>query len=676
VIRRDKALAGAACGLLLWLLCYFEVRHIPAAAAFYVTAFAFIFGCGALPLVPLVEDTSTPERTAIACALGTALSPLLVYVSTVSRCGFLFPPLAFAATGAALALWYWKPESRVPSHAEGRWYAIVLLLVFAIATWVSWGRIGVARDSLAVFGDYDTFDLTYGAAMASELSHSIPPASPFYAGHWLVYSYFPLLLLAAIHNFSGVPTTQICVELGWPFFATVASATVFAFCRRLGSVPFAALSAVLVLTGSSLAYVAAWLWPEMVKNDPLVWSSMFMAPSAESLYFNAWTPALVVVFAGLYALTRMGESTGRLWTLVAGVCFGLLFMFKSFAFVLAVPAVVIAGLLGAWRRDPLAARLIAVAAVAAVCAMPWLIPILILNRAEQRAAVTIEWLSLVRRMLFKADLTSSLAAFAESLVGSDPHRWALLSIGTVIFLIGGLGTRCLGIPSLWKAAIGSPSMRRWTPLAWMAVLGVAIPFGIAVAPFPNSIQAYQLGLFALWPFAAHTAWPPLARPSPGRWIATAALVAVSIPATVHYVQAVHAGASGPPITSLDAGGLRVVRYLRRSDPEKTVVLHSDTLWASLYAIESERRVVLAWSGYVAGDGNDDVDARAAEIVRFFGSPAASGADDVSILRHHHVTHVIERVATDRLHPHVVEQLHLVTGSPGVRLYEVPSSLMQ
>ena len=80
----------------------------------------------------------------------------------------------------------------------------------------------MAADSISIFGDYDTFDLTFGAAMASELSHSIPPASPFYAGHWLVYSYFPLLLLAEIHNFSGVSTIQISLAFAWPFFGLLA----------------------------------------------------------------------------------------------------------------------------------------------------------------------------------------------------------------------------------------------------------------------------------------------------------------------------------------------------------------------------------------------------------------------------------------------------------------------
>jgi hypothetical protein len=125
---------------------------------------------------------------------------------------------------------------------------------------------------------------------------------------------------------------------------------------------------------------------------------------------------------------------------------------------------------------------------------------------------------------------------------------------------------------------------------------------------------------------------------------------------------------------MDEGDFRIVRYLRRLDVSPTLLLHSNPLWPSLYAIEAQRRVVLGWSSYVEGDGNPDVDALEAEIARFFGSPDAVGANDVSLLKRFGVTHVVERPAKDQLHPHVVRRLRLVTGTQDVRLYEVPRDL--
>jgi hypothetical protein len=252
-MRRYRAPAGAACGVLFWLACRFGLEHLPAAVAFYLTAFTFIFGWGALALVPFEEDTPKPERIALALGLGTVFAPFLIWILEICRCGFLFPPLAFAATGSAVARYVTPAAGRRAARApDGLWYLTLPVAIFAVTAWVSAGRLSISGDALSVFGDYDTFDLTYYAVITAELTHTVPPASPFYAGHQLVYSYFPLLLLAAAHKFTGVSTTQICLGLAWPFFSSVASATIFSCLRRLGSLPFAALSTILTFAGTFL----------------------------------------------------------------------------------------------------------------------------------------------------------------------------------------------------------------------------------------------------------------------------------------------------------------------------------------------------------------------------------------------------------------------------------------
>ena len=665
---------GAAGGLLAWLVCFFTLRNAPPAAAFYLTSFAFVAGCGALPLIPLERRTPLAARIPLAGAVGTIVAPLAVFLLAKVHLAQLFPTFAFAATGVAVARWSRRRDGAIVSRGDLRVALGLALVAFAIAAWVSSGRIVADRSHISLYGDYDTFDLTYYAAIASELAHTVPPASPFYAGHQIVYSYFPLLLLAAIHDFSGVRTIQACVAFGWPFFAGVTAAMSFALFRVLGSRPFAAVSTVLLFTGSGLAYVAAWLWPETKQLDPVVLSSMFMAPSAEWLYFNTWTPALGVIFAALYAWTRIPDDDGRGWPVLSGVSLGLLFMVKSFAFGVVLPAVAIAALIALWQRRASAGRLIAVPVIATVVAAPWLLAVITVNNAEGRAGFSIRWLSLVRRMLLKTGFTDPIVAFVGHFVSDDPNRVVFLTIATLIFLVGGLGTRCLGLMTMGRAATGREALAAWTPLAWVAILGIAIPFALDVAPFPNSIQAYQLALFVLWPFTAYAVWPAAATPSVKRWIATAALLVVSAPATAHYAWTAHSAAAGAPLTTLDAGDLAIVRYLRKTDLATTMLLHRFPLWPSLYAIESERHVVLAWSSYVAGDGDAEVEALDAEINAFFGSATAVGADDLDLLRRFHVTHVIVRSSLDRLHPHVLEHLRLVTGTPDVRLYEVSAGL--
>jgi hypothetical protein len=677
-MRRYRTIAGATAGLLAWAACRFGLGFIPAPLAFYLTAVIFTFGCGALPLMRLVKGTPLPARTALACAFGLAVAPAVMYGLALIGGVILFPALAFAAAGAAAAWWVRRGDDgdRVPAPADGIWYVVVPLAIAATIFSVGSGRIRATADSLAIYGDYDTLDLAYYASIASELGHtrSVPPQSPFYAGHHIVYSYFPLLFLVEVQKFSGVRLIEAFLKFGWPFFGAVAAGGLLAFYRRLGSIHFAVLSTLLTFTGSTLAYVAAWQWPEMVGSDRLIWSSLFLAPSAEWLFFNPWTPSLVVLAVGLYALTRLPEDGGVGWLIVASVCFGHLFMFKSFAFPIVVAAVGMAALLALIRRERIAWPLFGVAAGSVLLAAPWILAVVPYNRLENRGALlSIEYFSLVRRMLFKADLTDPLLAFVHRYIGSDPSNAITLLLASLIFLLGGLNARVLGVVGLCKAAVGRASMRPWTPLAWMAILGIAIPFVIAIAPFPNSIQPHLFGLLVLWPFAVYVVWPPGARPTRARWTATAAIVACSVPSTWHYGRTARDAPAQPPIVSIGPGDYRILRYLERTDPNTTMILHSETLWPSLYAIESRRRVVLALSSYVEGDGSADVTSRLSEIAGFFGSPAAEGVADVSILARYHVTHVIERLDRDRIHPAVVRQLHLVTGTPNVRLYEVPQN---
>ena len=673
-----RAIAGAATGLALWVVLAFQLIPLPGPFAFYATACALIFGCGALPLLAIGAELPASERTALAFALGLTVAPALICASSVAHCAFLFPPLAFAATGVAAALWRRKATPSPPSH-DARWYVILPAIVFALTAWVSAGRMSVGDGGLSIYGDYDTLDLTYYAAISTQLGHTavIPPASPFYAGHRIIYSYFPLALLSAIHSVSGVPTLHAFLWYGWPLFTSVAVGTVFALCRRLGSAPFAATASLLVFTGSGLSYVLAWWHPRMVESDPLIWASVFMAPSAEWLFFNPWAPTLSVVSLALYGVSRLDERDALGWGLIASICCGSLFMFKSFAFGIVMPALAMAALLALLRRDPMWIRLCGVALGGVLYAAPWLLAVLPYNRLENRGAlVAIQYLSLVRRVLVKTQATDALERGVHAIVGADPNYRVLLTVASILFLIGGLGARCLGVWPVLQAAIARRSMRRWTILAWIVILGIAAPFVVSIAPFPNSIQTYEFGLFALWPFTALIVWPEGAAVTGRRLLATALLVACAIPATAHYAWATHMASSGPALTGLSSADFRIVRNLRTTDPSRTMILHDAPLYPSLYGVESERRVVLAWSSYVSGDENPEVDALSAEIAAFFGSPTTAGSQNTSLLKRYGVTHVIVRAAADRVHPAVLSQLKLVTGTPEVQLYEVPSALRQ
>ena len=305
--------------------------------------------------------------------------------------------------------------------------------------------------------------------------------------------------------------------------------------------------------------------------------------------------------------------------------------------------------------------------------VPWALAVLPHNRLENRGAlISIDYLALVRRSLIKTNLAVPLGDFVNQVFSGGTALNVILFLATVWFLVGGLGGRVVGLWKVLRSAIGGVRYV-WTILAWVVIIGIAIPFFVSIAPFPNSIQTYMMAMFALSLFAAWAVWPAGARETVWRYLASAVVLGVCVPATVHYVTVAHAATAEKAILEAGDGDLRVIRYLRTTDPKTTMVLHSDPLNPSVYAVEAERRVVLAWSSYVSGDENPVVDALSARIAAFFGSPKETGKDDVAFLQEQGVTHVIERTAVDQLHPNVRAQLRAVAGTPSVVLYEVPAA---
>jgi hypothetical protein len=86
---------------------------------------------------------------------------------------------------------------------------------------------------VTVFGDYDSFDSTYYAAISSELSHTIPPQAPFFSGHTLNYSYFPHLLIGLVHRFADVPLLRLYFIYAWPLLLVLMALSGFTLVRSL-----------------------------------------------------------------------------------------------------------------------------------------------------------------------------------------------------------------------------------------------------------------------------------------------------------------------------------------------------------------------------------------------------------------------------------------------------------
>jgi hypothetical protein len=653
-------------GMGVWWGLTFLFPVLPQSLRFGLATGVLILGPGAALTWAALGHLPLSRRLVLACGFGFAAAPFLVHVLATVGLANLYPYLAAACTGV-VALRPERPPAGV-SRATLLPLALLCAVALAVTGLTYTNRVDRLPDRTIYYGEYDTFDITYYAAIASELTHTIPPASPFYAAHDLNHAFYPQLPVSLLRLHADIPVLDTYFRYIWPVYLSMAALMCFVFVESIATQSVAFLSALLLIVGSDLSYLAAWFYPRLGRRwDDVVWSANFLSPGAETLLFNNWTPTLVVVFAGLYSLAAHERAPRRLWLLLAGGCFAVTAQFKPFTFVALGAALVAVTIVS--RRDRTAFyRFLAVTTVFAVGSVPYVLRILTL---ADDAQVTMQgdFLILPRTLLNRLSLEKPWLDWASSLGFSGPAQVALVGLAsTPLFLIGGLGVRIGALPGviacLWRPLQHSPV---WRMLAWTIVAAMVPPFLVSTAPDPNeTVQFHQFALFLLPIFLAQRVMR-LPRPT-SRAIAGCLVVALAVPSTVHYVHRKWQDGQRPMIT-LSADEMRAAAFLRHLDPDSVVLLHHQPRSANLLVIVSERRSVLAWGSYVRGRGS-----RVRDIVRFYRSARLTEEFALAVLDKYRPTHVLVYPATDHVHPKLLARLRPVFGSPEVMLYEVPGEL--
>ena len=307
-----------------------------------------------------------------------------------------------------------------------------------------------------------------------------------------------------IHRFASVPMLSMYYRYAWPAFLALNALTIFALVRALASPGVAVLSAVLILVGGDLSYLAAWLLPHADVNwDYVLWPTNFLSPTMEVLHFATWGPSLPVFFTALYAIVRGLETRGRGWIVLSAFLIAVLFEFKPFAYIVLMTALCAAAVFSG-SDSPARRRFAATVALGVLFSLPSLIGAATIDPSDRRSRLVIDLLLLPKRMLIKIDLT---AAFASA---ASPCRRG--GCTTPVPAPGDAGVSIVGLALVWgwvPRASGGPSRQggsaciaAWRLLGWGVVAGIAIPFVVATEPYVDTLQFYLTGLYLLWIFAA------------------------------------------------------------------------------------------------------------------------------------------------------------------------------
>jgi len=584
------------------------MQIVSGACLFVIASILLAYVPGKLLLIALKRVVSPLEDVSLACVLGLVVSGVVYWLMTFANQGrfyFLWPLIA-AGIFVYLHQSNWRSPlnnssgieplskgSATPSRDSS-----ILVLAGVLA-------LGIA--ALAYFPGYYTnltwqpdgtmrvfpiSDVLFHVAIANELTHTVPPQAPLFAGHPLSYHYGMDLAVAMFAKATGLNVRDLTVRFVPTLFVVLSMLSVFCFSRTwFRSGYFGALVVFLVFFGADFSFIPGLLLGE--KGD---WSlRYFSAPAVVTLFYsNPTLPGLGVLFAGLLCLDRYIREPSRAWLLLTALLFVALVevkMLMAGQLMCSLGLAAVVYLIFFSNAD-----LFKIAGCTAIAAIPLVLWVLFKNESGGRIVAKFEpWLYVSHAMqtLGLSDRFSGPLAFAV--------------VAVPIYLLGCLGLRVIGLPAVFTSIFRpKPGGAVRFLLGIFVVIGIVIALAYTFTPEGwtfryNPVSStflvqseYVAWLFAVEVFQAFYQWatrrgmyPALAA---GGIIATTA--GLSLPATVqHFVvwrDPGHFFGAGKPwgreLLTYDPQMLAAMDFLQKDAHPGDVVLAGDKLSAPVLAL--------------------------------------------------------------------------------------------
>ncbi len=575
---------------------------------FFVAVISLAYVPGKLLLMALKRGLTPLEDVTLACVLGLVVSGLVYWLMTFAHLGRFYLLWPLTAVGACVWLLSTKRKSLLSSSpsleslSQGSAapsrdrYTLVLAGVLLL------GVIALAFSPLyytnftsqpdGTMRVYPVSDVLFHIAIANELTHTVPPQAPLFAGHPLSYHYGMDLAVAMFARATGLNTRDLAVRFVPTLFVCLSMLSVFCFARNwLRSGYFGALVVFLVFFGADFSFIPGLLLGE--KGD---WSlRYFSAPAVVTLfYFNPILPGLGVLFAGLFCLDCYMRERSRAWLFLAALLFVALIEVKMLMAAQLMCSLALAALvyLIFFSR----ADLFKIAGSTAIAAIPLVSWVLLKNRSGGQIVAKFEPWLYVSHAMRTLGLANRL---------SGPLAFAIVALP--IYLVGCLGLRVIGVPAILTAIFRPrPGGGVRFLLGVFVVIGVVIALTCSFTPAGwtfryNPISStflvqseYVAWIFAVEVFQTFYQWairrgmyPALAA---GGIMAAAA--GLSLPATVqHFVvwrDPNHFFGAGKPfgreLLTYDLQTLAAMEFLQTDAHPGDVVLTADNLIAPVLGL--------------------------------------------------------------------------------------------
>jgi hypothetical protein len=439
-----------------------------------------------------------------------------------------------------------------------------LLLLAMIASWLPmcalpfyYPNISLSSDGGLIFLP-QVHDVFLHTSLASELTHTFPPQTPFLAGQPLSYHVGMDLVAAVFHRYGGLAISDLVVRFCPTLFITIDVLAVFCLARRFALPGAAAVAAAVLATlGEDFSFI-----PGILQKSTSIWSiQYFGAPTVFSLYFvNPMVVGHGLLFTSLFCLQRSIANHHWGWIVATSFCSAALVETKIFAFIQLFMAlwIVLAANLVVTRQWIFLRQCVAISLMG--------LPLILLTSLANRNGAQIVWM-----------WSSGLENYVQTAFkASDWPLFVTFPVtGLVVYLAMTYGFRIIGIGELIKAFSPTRADGFHLLLAVFVVLGPILSLTTKVVPrddptaYNNAIwfiaeSKYVMTLFAV--LALTRVWKRL--DWTGRSLMTAAVTVMSFTSTIQHFYEL----SSYPAIELTPPAMQAVGFLNRETRPGQIVM--------------------------------------------------------------------------------------------------------
>ena len=573
---------------------------------------------GALLLRLLERSLTRIEHVSLSLTFGLVVSAAVYWLVAVMGYPAFFVAWPLGAVG--LLLYLRRRDVRSIRLELDRAYAALLaVLALGVVVLVKlplfFGNLTIASDGGMTVVPIS--DALLHVAIANELTHTIPPQNPVFAGQALSYHYGMDLVAAMMARGTGLTVADLTVRFVPMLLMGTGMLTAFCFSRRwLGSIGFAALTVLLVFFGEDFSFVPGFMhgWTDD-------WTTAFNVPAVFSLFFvNPMLPAVGLLFAGLFCLQKYLDAPDYAWLLLSAICFAALAEVKVFT------AAHVLGSLGAaalvYAVFARRFELLKVTLVTAALTAPFLLNTLLKNQAGAQIEVIPGPAGYVEGAMQRLGLPVTGAP-------------ALLAIGLPLFLFASLGLRVAGAWPVVKTLVrpvGSSPLR--FTLAFFVIAGIALTLMLRVLArgqggYDNGVWFFVQSKYVAWIFAVEVLQRWYVALRSAKWAPVLAgtlivlpAIALAAPSSVQHftVLAKEAAASDPAATDAArvvaskahpgdvvlANQAVMARVLAFAPVRLPVGYYADTLVSKSRFAQHESLVLDFWRAWDSGISRTDI----------------------------------------------------------------------